>query len=156
MIKYDPTALLRRIAPKKKIEKLLRGNISLKKSALSFVADIDFLDESGISRVALKTIKGYKKRIKDDPDQKEDILDDPKQLIQRVQNEVVFQVTEEIKDQYSGEFYVWLPSDAEEPDPEHQLNYGKTFQIGAGEMPGDRYGCRCGMEILVPESRLDL
>jgi hypothetical protein len=156
-IKYDPSKLLRKIAPKRKIEKLLNDSkVSLKKSALSFVSDIDFLDASGISRVALKTIQGYRDRIKDDPDVKAEILDDPVQLVQRVQNEVIFQVAGEIKDRYSGEFYVWLPSSAEEPDPEHQLNYGMTFQVGDGEMPGERYGCQCGMEILVDQSRLDL
>ena len=156
MIKYDPSKLLRKVAPDRKIEKALTGKLSLKKSALAFTSEFDFLDEKSIARVALKTIKGYKKRAKGDPDLKSELLDDPKQLIQRVQNEVVFQVATEIKDRYSGEFYVWLPSDADEPDPEHQLNYGKKFQVGVGEMPGDRYGCRCGMEILVDDTKLDL
>lgn len=155
-IKYDPAALLRKVAPKKKIERMLSKKVTLKKASLSFVSDIDFLDRKSIERVALKTIKGYKKRVKGDTELKAEILNDPKELIQRVQNEVVFQVAGEIKESYSGEFYVWLPSDAEEPDPEHQLNYGKTFQVGDGEMPGDRYGCRCGMEILVKQSSLDL
>lgn len=156
MIKYSPTKLLKKIAPEKKIENLLTQNVTLKNSALSFVSDIDFLSAASIQRVALKTIKGYKERIRLDSDLKDEIIDDPKQLIQRVQNEVVTQVAGEIKDNYGGEFYVWTPSDADEPDPEHQLNYGKTFQIGDGEMPGDRYGCRCGMDILVKESNLDL
>lgn len=156
MIKYEPSKLIRKIAPEKKIEKLLRGNLTLKKAALSFTEDFDFLDEKAITRVALKTIKGYKKRVKLDPDLKEDLLADPKQLIQRVQNEVITQVAEEIREKYAGEFYVWLPSDADEPDPEHQLNYGEKFQVGVGEMPGDRFGCRCGMEILVSDSSLNL
>lgn len=156
MIKYEPSKLLRRIAPQSKIEKLLKSNLSLKKAALSFVSEFDFIDKSSVSRVALKTIKGYKQRVKEDPDIKEDILSDPAQLVQRVQNEVVTQIADEIKDKYAGEFYVWLPSDADEPDPEHQLNYGKTFQVGDGEMPGDRFGCRCGMEILVDENTLNL
>lgn len=147
---------MRRLAPEKKIEKLVRGNLTLKRAALSFAEQFDFLDEKAIARVALKTLKGYRKRAKEDPDAREEILDDPAQLVQRVQNEVVTQVAGEIKDRYSGEFYVWLPSDADEPDPEHQLNYGKTFQVGEGEMPGDRFGCRCGMEILIDGSRLDL
>ncbi len=155
-IKYEPSKLLSRIAPEKKIEKLLRPGLSLKRAALSFTSRFDVLDRDAIARVALKTIKGYKARVKDDPDAKAEIIDDPKQLIQRVQNEVVFQVANEIRDTYSGEFYVWLPSDAEEPDPEHQLNYGETFQIGVGEQPGDRFGCRCGMEILVKETSLNL
>lgn len=155
-ILYEPSKLLRKIAPEKKIAAALKSNLSLKKTALSFTAQFDFLDQAAITRVALKTIKGYKTRVEEDPNQRGEILDDPKQLVQRVQNEVVAQVAGEIKDQYHGEMYVWLPSDAEEADPEHQLNYGKTFQIGDGEMPGDRIGCQCGMEILVDGSSLDL
>jgi hypothetical protein len=156
VIKYEPSKLINKIAPEKKIKGLLKDNVSLRKTALSFVNDVEFLDKKDVTRVALKTIKGYKNRIKLDPDVKDDLLKDPRQLIQRVQNEVVLQVANEIKDKYSGEFYVWLPSDAEEPDPEHQLNYGKKFQVGDGEMPGDRYGCRCGMQILVEDSSLKL
>jgi hypothetical protein len=156
VIRYDPTKLLKKIAPAKKIKKLLTADVSLKKTALSFVNDIDFLNKKDITRVALKTIKGYQKRIKMDPDVEAEIASDPAQLIQRVQNEVVTQVAGEIRDKYEGEFYEWLPSDADEPDPEHQLNYGKTFQVGVGEMPGDRFGCRCGMNILVDETKLEL
>jgi hypothetical protein len=76
--------------------------------------------------------------------------------VARVQNAVVYEIAQDIKDQYRGEFYEWLPSDAETPDPIHQLNYGKKFQMGKGEMPGDRYGCRCGMNVLVSESTLSL
>lgn len=156
MISYDPTELLKKIAPKKKIERLLSASFSLKKSALSFVSGIDFLSKRSIAKVAAKTIKGYKERIEGDPDIKKEILSDPRQLIQRVQNEVVFQVSSEIRDQYKGEKYEWVPSDADEPDPEHQLNYGKVFVIGEGEMPGERIGCRCGLNILVKETRLEL
>ncbi len=156
MIKYEPSKLLRKIAPDDAIENLLKPNLSLKKAALKFASQFETLDKDAIARVALKTIKGYKARVKDDPDQREEILADPAQLIQRVQNEVVLQISNEIRDQYAGEFYTWLPSDAEEPDPEHQLNYGQKFQIGDGEQPGDRFGCRCGMEILVADSRLEL
>jgi len=164
---YDPSKLLKKIAPPAKVEKLVKGNLTMKKAALSFVDGIEFLDKKKISTVALKTIRGYQEReakaqiaggfeksageaVKDE------ILDDPKQLIQRVQNEIVFQIKEEIKASYAGEQYEWLPSDAEEPDPEHQLNYGKVFTVGEGEMPGDRFGCRCGMNILVKGNKLEL
>ncbi len=156
MVKYLPDRLLAKIAPARKIKKLLSGNISLKKTALSFVSDIDFLDKAGIMNTALKVIKGYKARIKEDPDIEDAILKDPAQLVQRVQNEVIFQVATGIKDSYHGEKYIWLPSDAEEPRPEHQLNYGLEFTVGDGEMPGDEFGCRCGMEILVDESSLQI
>jgi hypothetical protein len=156
MIRYEPSKIIKKLAPDKKIKQALKSNLSLKKAAFSFVDSMDVLDKKDITRVALKTIKGYKKRIKDDPELRAEILADPAQLIQRVQNEVIFQMTTEIRATYQGEFYKWLPSDADEPDPEHQLNYGKTFEIDEGEMPGDRIGCRCGMEILVKDSDLNL
>lgn len=156
MIKYDPTALLRRIAPESKIKKLVSKRASLKKSALSFVKDIDFLTESSVKRLALKTIKEYKQRTKGEPKERKKLASDPKLLVQRLQNLVVTQVASEIKSKYKGEFYIWLPSDAAEPDPEHQLKYGKKYRVGVGEMPGDRYGCRCGMQILTEDSSLEL
>lgn len=156
---YDPKRLLERIAPDKKIKRLITKKASVKRTALSFVADIPYLDKAAISSVALKTAKSYRKRI-DAGESASEILDDPKQLIQRVQNAVVYQVTQEIRSSYDGERYEWLPSDAEEPDPEHQLLYGQVFPVGQGDsegnMPGERWGCRCGMRILVKEDELKL
>lgn len=166
-IVYDPSKVLKKVAPDKKIKRLLSKGMSLKRSALSFVDSFDFIDKKAITRIAMKTVKGYQERaakaVVDSgmersagTEARSKIVDDPKQLIQRVQNEALFQVKEEIKSKYDGEMYEWLPSDAETPDPEHQLNYGKIFQVGVGEMPGDRYGCRCGMRILVDETELRL
>jgi hypothetical protein len=155
-IKYEPSKLIRKIAPRSKVAKLVTSRLTLKKAALSFVSEFDFLDKQAIARVALKAIKSYKTRVKEDPDLRADLVDDPALLVQRVQNEVVTQIAGEIRDNYAGEFYIWLPSSAEEPDPEHQLNYGQKFQVGDGEQPGDRYGCQCGMEILVDGSTLEL
>lgn len=156
MIKYEPSKLIKKMAPAKKIKAMLKKNLTLKKAALSFVSEVDILDKKDISTVALKTIKGYQARVEANPEVEAEILANPIQLIQRVQNEVILQIKESIKTSYDGEYYTWLPSDADEPDPEHQLNYGKVFQIGDGEMPGDRFGCRCGMEIIVPDSSLNL
>lgn len=158
-IKYEPDKLLAKIAPKTKIKKLLKANITLKKTALSFVNDIDFIDKKDVELTALKVIKSYKERIKNADDPKElikTLKKDPAQLIQRVQNEVIFQIATGIKEKYDGTTYTWLPSDADEPRPEHQLNYGKDFKIGDGEMPGDEYGCRCGMDIHSAGSSLEL
>lgn len=174
---FDPNTFVKKIAPPAKIKKLLKGNLTVKKSALSFatgIAEADDiavkLDKKAITDVALKTVRGYQERqakaIVDagfdraaGTEVKDEILDDPKQLIQRVQNEVVFQVHEKIKDQYAGQKARWLPSDAEEPRPEHQLNYGKVYVIGEGingVEPGDEPGCRCGVEILTNEDQLQL
>lgn len=166
-ITYDPRAMLKKIAPEAKIKKMVSNRVTLKKAALSFVDATDFIDRKAVTSVALEVVDSYQKRIaKAQVDAgfeaaageaiEASILADPKLLIQRVQNELLFQVTQGIKDQYAGEQYEWLPSDAEEPDPEHQLNYGKIFTVGDGEQPGDRFGCRCGMRILVKETQLKL
>ncbi len=156
MIKYDPSQLLRRIAPQGKIKKLISQRLTLKKAALAFLNDLDFVDKKEITRLILKVLKNYEERIEDEPGLKKKLLKSPDLLIQRLQSAIVTQVTEEIREKYHGEFYIWLPSDANEPDPEHQLKYGKKYQVGVGEMPGDRWGCRCGMEILVDEKQLKL
>ncbi len=163
-IKFLPDEMLKKIAPKRKVEKLLSGKVTVKKAALSFLDDADFIDKGAVLDVALKTVKGYKERIAaaatgDRSDLKTEIVDDPKQLVQRVQNEIVFQVHDGIKKTYGGRTAVWLPSDADEPRPEHQLNYGKEYEIGVGidgVEPGDEYGCRCGVEIKGDETQLAL
>lgn len=162
-IKYQPNELLRKIAPIKKIERLVTGKLTLNRAVLSFLDDADFIDQDAVEETALRTIKQYKEKYKDERDDgasvaeaKDEALNDKVLLINRVQNTILSEVSSGIKDAYDGEYYRWTPSDAEVPDPIHQLNYGKKFKIGVGEMPGDRYGCRCGMEILVAESKLEL
>ncbi len=156
MIRYLPNEILKKLAPPKKVEKLVTSRLTLNKTVLSTLSDADFISKATLQRTALKVIKGYKARFKDEPEVKQEVLEDKKLLVNRVQNEVISEVAGEIKDQYRGEFYKWIPSDAEVPDPLHALNYGRKFQIGKGEMPGDRYGCRCGMMILVPGNKLEL
>lgn len=151
----DFSKILEKAAPQSKLKKLLKRDLSLKKTALSFVEEIPIISKESVTSVALNVVKGYKERDLD-RSEKSELSKDPKQLIQRVQNEVVLEITNAVKESYSGERYVWLASDAEEPDPEHQLNYGKIFIVGEGEMPGERIGCRCGMEILVDENALEL
>lgn len=154
---YDPNDLLAKIAPKKKVEGMLnKRTLELKKSALSFVDRIDFLSKEKVVDTALKVLKDYKKRFQADDAVKKKIKQDPKLLIQRVQQSILFQVKEEIKAKYRGEFYIWLPSNAKEPDPLHQLKYGKRYRVGVGEMPQDRYGCQCGMRIITNEDELKL
>jgi len=73
-------------------------------------------------------------------------------LRQRIENLVVYSEVQRLKEENQGEYYRWLPSGADEPDPEHQLLYGQIFLVGEGDgegnMPAERYGCQCGMEIL--------
>lgn len=163
MIIYTPGKILKQIASEKKIAKLVKGDLTLNKAVLSLFDDVDFIQKKRVSEVALKTIRQYKKRFKEERKAglgvnaaKEEALAGKKLLINRVQNEIVKQTSDLIEEKYYGESYEWLPSGAEEPDPEHQLNYGEIFLVGDGEMPGQRYGCQCGMRILVKETKLNL
>ena len=167
---YDPKALLKRVAPETKIKRLVSRKLDFKRAALSFIDSFDFIDKKAVSRIALKTVRDYQQRAakeqveagfsKEASEELErSLAKNPRQLIQRVQNEVVWQVSKEIKSQYGDEMARWLPSDADEPDPEHQANYGKVFKISEGingEIPGERIGCRCGIEILTDETELKL
>jgi len=163
VITYLPSKMLAKALPKRKVEKLLNRNLTINKAVLNTLADSDILTKGTMQKIALKVKKQYNKKyvdLRDDnvpaTEAKEDAINDNKLLVQRVQNEAVLEISQEIEDQYSGEFYIWLPSDAETPDPEHQLRYSKKYQIGKDEMPGERIGCRCGMEILVEEKKLAL
>lgn len=168
---FDPTKMLKKIAPASKIKRMVNGRLSVKRTILATIGSNEFpVDKASLGKVARKTLLGYKERIAAavvdagfekaaGTEVKAEILDDPKQLIQRVQNEVVFQVHQGIKDKYGGQQGRWLPSDADEPRPEHQANYGKTYTIGEGidgVEPGDEYGCKCGVEILTDDTQLDL
>lgn len=162
-IKYEPKNVLRRMAPKKKIKKLVTQKLTVNKVVLNAIESSGILGKKELEKVALKVIKEYKKREKEERKAGankstafENAVNDKKLMIQRVQNATVHEITRTVKKQYRGEFYEWLPSSAAEPDPEHMKNYGKIFQLGKGEAPGDRYGCQCGMRILVDESRLTL
>lgn len=156
MINYDPTALLKKYLPKKRIKKVLGKNLTVKRTALNFVDSLEFIEKGALVDTALKVVKSYKERVKADAISSSLLKRNPKQLIQRMENAVLTQISEGIKEKYKGEKYEWLPSDAQEPDPEHQLNYGEIFTIGEGEMPGDRFGCRCGMRIITNDSELRL
>lgn len=159
-VTVDFSKLLKKYAPASKIEKIVGAEAKIKRTALSFLDNAPFVQKKDITSVALKTLKSYRERIKAGSAEKSELVDDPKQLVQRVQNAVTFQVTQSVKENYAGDFYQWLPSSANEPDPEHQDLYGKIFKVGEGDndgnMPGERPGCQCGMQILVNETQLEL
>jgi len=149
MITYLPNKIVRKMKPRKAVDGINRRNA--KKKVASMVNAITELPEKAKEKITLKVLKDYREDYQELIDEGKDDL-----VQSRIENNILNQVKEEIKKEYRGEFYEWLPSDAETPDPLHQLKYGKTYQIGKGEMPQDRFGCRCGMRIIVDETKLDL
>lgn len=162
-IRYLPGELLKKMMPDKVVARLVTKDLTLNRAAVTSLSRSGVLGKKKLTDVAIKVIRGYRERYGDErkagtpkAQALDEVLNDKKQMVQRVKNSAVKEITKEIKSQYRGEYYTWLPSEANIPDPLHQLNYGLTFQIGVGEMPGDREGCMCGMEILVDDEELDL
>jgi len=96
--------MLKKIAPRAKIKRMISSRMGVKRTALAIVdaaaeTEIGLINKKKVLDVALKTVQGYQERIEaaTDTGVRDQILDDPKQLIQRVQNEVVFQISGEIK-----------------------------------------------------------
>lgn len=156
--------MLAKAAPVSAIKKLVSSKLTVNRAALNMVSRSGIIPAKTIQDTALRVVKEYKKTIaanvKDGATQSEAkaAISETENalLVQRVQMAFVSEVATQIEDKYSGEFYIWLPSSAVIPDPEHQLLYGTRRQLGDGEKPGDRFGCQCGMEILVDETELNL
>lgn len=162
-IRYEPKKILRRLAKKSNVKALVTDKLTVNKAALNAIETSGVLGKKQLEWVALGVIKGMREKAEDlqneglsAQDAREEVAEDKRLLVQRVQNAMVSEVTKQVKKQYRGEFYTWLPSTAANPDPKHRKKYGKRYQLGKGEAPGDRMGCQCGMEIHVKASRLVL
>ncbi len=162
-IRYEPEKILKKMAGKRKVESLVTEKLTLNRAVLSSLNEVGILSKRELEYVGLNVIRQYRDKAETLTEEgltkaeaREEVLENKALLLQRVQNATIYSVTEAIKEKYFGEFYIWLPSTAENPDHKHERKYGKRYQIGKGEMPGDRYGCKCGMEILVDEKRLKL
>lgn len=163
MINYLPSKILKRLVKKKLVENLVTENLTLNKAAVKTLSNMGLLSQEKINEIAIRVINGYKekyKALRENGDAKSDAiadaLNDKVNMVREVENAALYEISQQIRYSYKGQYYIWLPSDAETPDPLHQLKYGEKFRVGYGEMPGDRYGCHCGMQILVDETTLDL
>jgi uncharacterized protein YyaL (SSP411 family) len=162
-INVTPSSLARKLTPKKTVEKLVKKDLTVNRAAVTMLAKSGLLAKKKLEEVAIKVIKSYKETFKQEKKDGasvsvalDEALNDKKLMVQRVQDTATREITKEVKKVYRGERYEWLPSLSDEPDPLHQLNYGKRFWLGKGEAPGDRWGCKCGMRILVDENELFL
>ena len=162
-INYLPSEMISKFSSDKRIKKIIGNNFKLNKAVIKMITSSGVVSKKKLTDVALKVLKEYKKKystLRDDDlsvkEAKNLAFNDKSNLVNRVKNLTAQEITKEIKDKYYGEKYIWLPSNAENPDPEHQLLYGQVFTVGVGEMPQDRYGCQCGMELLVKENELDI
>lgn len=162
-IRYEPEKILKRMAGKKKVESLITDRLTLNRAVLNSLNESGVLGKKQLEFVGLNVARKYREKADALTDEgltkkesREEVLENKRLLVQRVRMATVYEITQTIKRKYRGEKYRWLPSTAENPDHKHEKKYGKVYVIGKGEMPGDRYGCQCGMEILVKAKRLNL
>jgi hypothetical protein len=160
MAKIYPDTILKKSLPKNFFEQnLLTKDLTLKKRAMQALILATTLSKRDINKSVNKVVKIYENKIdnlRDDglPKVKASVLAVAGEslLRQRIAGIVVFDEVQQIKEENEGEKYRWLPSSSENPDPQHQLLYGKIFNVGEGDedgnMPMERWGCNCGIEIL--------
>lgn len=159
--RFDPSAWLNKVFPKGIEESgLLTDGLDIKKRYLKALVRASGISGRKITAEVYKTVEFYAEKeeaLKAAGERafKAEALNGQALLTQRLKNFLVYSEVQEQKKRHKGRMYRWLPSSAAEPDPEHQLLYGKIFCEGTGDkdgyMPGERWGCQCGMEWLEDE-----
>lgn len=138
-------------------KKLLNNNIELNRTAVRGLLRARSIAGDDLNKSVDKIVTFYQDKsteLKELGEKafKSNAINGEALLKNRIKDIVVQAEVKDIKKENKGKQYEWLPSDAENPDPEHQLLYGKIFDVGDGDkdgnMPGERYGCKCGMRIL--------
>lgn len=161
--RFDPADWLARVLPKN-FEKsgLLSENLSIKQRYLKALVRATSLSGKEITEEVYKMVDFYEKKEAELKAAgvrayKQEALNGQALLKQRIKNMLVFTEVQEQRKAHKGQWYRWLPSNATTPDPEHALLYGKIFREGTGDkqgnMPGERYGCQCGIEWLDSEEQ---
>jgi hypothetical protein len=160
MVKIYPETILKKSLPNNFFEQnLLTKDFSLKKKAMQALILATTATKREINASVLKVADIYQSKIDDLTDEglpkaKATVIAKAGEslLKQRIAGLVIFDAVEVIKKNNEGEKYRWLASSSENPDPQHQLLYGKIFNVGEGDqegnMPMERFGCNCGIEIL--------
>lgn len=160
---FKPESFLKRIFPSGFWNRsLLNKDLDFKQTAKRAILKATSLSGREVDATVDKVIKLYehKRDLIDGTADVEKITNNGALLRQRLENLILYNEIQEQKEEHKGEYYRWLPSSAETPDPEHQLLYGKIFKVGEGDkdgnMPSERYGCRCGMELLTDAEKKDI
>lgn len=158
MIEFYPDRFLNKVlGPGFYRKKLLNDDLELKRTAVRGLLRARTIAGDDLDKSINGIIDFYQNKSEELKDLgekafKADAINGEALLKNRIGDIVVQAEVKEIKKENKGRRYEWLPSDAENPDPNHQLLYGQIFEVGEGDdegnMPGERNGCRCGMRIL--------
>lgn len=125
---------------------ILKADVMTERQIDSMADKVTDFYISKAERLQAEGIKAYRK----------EAINNERLMKERVEMAVTYYEVDKEAKAHAGGFYRWLPSEAKEPEPEHALLYGKVFKVGEGDkdgnMPMQRYGCRCGIEWLSDET----
>ncbi|MDR2426834.1 MAG: hypothetical protein LBD46_06640 [Endomicrobium sp.] len=158
---FDPKAYLKKVLPKGFEEQslLYANDIEVKKTVLRSLTAAKAINGREIKSSIYNSVNQYKNKYEELLNQGatkseayEEATNGEALLKQRIYSTLIYDEVQELKEEHYGEYYMWLPSDAQTPDPQHQLLYGKVFKVGEGDkngfMPGERWGCQCGIDFI--------
>ena len=138
-------------------QSLLTQRMTFRQAAMQAILKATGISKRKVNATVYKVLDEYDKKAEKLEAEgveafRKDAINNEKLLRQRVEMLVLYNEVKEQKEEHAGEYYRWLPSESKVPDPEHQLLYGKIFKVGEGDkngnMPCERYGCKCGIEWL--------
>src|SRR5688572_8717274 len=108
-IRFQPSKLLRKVAPKKTVAKLVSQKLTLNRTAVTMLSKSGVLKKKKLEEIAIKVIRGYRKAYGDERkagasvvEATAEALNGKKQMVQRVQNAVVHEIAEDVKREYRG------------------------------------------------------
>lgn len=145
--------------------RLLNSDLELKQLALQSILKATNLSKREVEATVYKVIDNYEEKMKKLKKEKvrafkAKALNNEVLLKDRIENLVLWNEVQHLKEEHQGQYYRWLPSSSKIPDPEHQLLYGKIFKVGEGDkegnMPSERYGCKCGIQFLTAKEAKEM
>lgn len=155
---FLPDVFLKKALPKNFWERgLLTRDVNPKQTIIKAVVTSTAVTKRELDGTYRRAIEFYDNKIEKLKDEgvrkyKSEALHGERLLRARIHQLIIYNEVQELKKEHKGKRYRWLPSGAHHPEPEHQLLYGKVFNVGEGDkdgnMPGERWGCQCGIEWL--------
>lgn len=145
--------------------RLLNSDLELKQLALQSILKATNLSKREVEATVYKVVDNYEEKMKKLKKEKvrafkAKALNNEVLLKDRIENLVLWNEVQHLKEEHQGQYYRWLPSSSKIPDPEHQLLYGKIFKVGEGDkegnMPSERYGCKCGIQFLTAQEAKEM
>ena len=122
------------------------NDYKLKKTALATLRKARVLRDSNAIKTIQELVRLAKKRAWGNVDKK---------ITTSLTNIIKQDLIEEVKDYANATnkpvMAEWIASSSDNPDPDHEKNYGEIFDINEGingELPGERYGCQCSFRLI--------